>query len=171
MARMTALPTNGQRTKTIRIPGITSGIFFLRDARSLQKMMALPDNEKVFRSLLWVQASYTMITAIWPLVDIDSFMAVTGPKHDVWLVKTVGALLIPVAACLYSFLFIRTDRKPAIILGSLTALAFICIDFYYAAITDVIADIYLADGVVELIFLAVWIYLIMQRRTIRDSYR
>ena len=171
MARMTALPTNGHKNEIDKSPGRYVRDFFSSGCEITPKMTARSHNEKVFRSLLWVQASYTMITAIWPLVDIDSFIAVTGLKRDVWLVKTVGALLIPIAACLYSFLFIKTDRKPAIILGSLTALAFVCIDFYYAAITDVIADIYLADGVVELIFLAVWIYLIMQRRPIRDSYR
>ncbi|HEU5147040.1 MAG TPA: hypothetical protein VFT90_10005 [Chryseosolibacter sp.] len=114
--------------------------------------------ERIFRILIWSQATYTMITAIWPLIDIDSFMAVTGPKRDIWLVKTVGALLIPVAACLFSYLFVDTDRRPAIILGGLTAFAFLCIDSYYA-INDIISDIYLADGAVELIFLVVWCYI------------
>lgn len=113
---------------------------------------------KVFRVTVWFQASYILITAIWPLVDIRSFMEVTGYKTDVWLVKTVGALLIPVAICLFSYLFIDNDRRPAMILGSLTALAFISIDFYYA-LTDVIPDIYLLDGVVEIIFLMLWIFI------------
>ncbi len=84
-------------------------------------------------------------------------MLVTGYKHDVWLVKTVGALLIPIAASLYSYLFVDTDRIPAIILGGATALAFIIVDFYYA-LNDVISDIYLADGIVEILFLCAWIY-------------
>jgi hypothetical protein len=84
-------------------------------------------------------------------------MEVTGYKTDIWLVKTVGALLIPVSVTLYSHLFIESDRRPAFILGSLAAAAFICIDFYYA-LTDVISDIYLADGAVELVFLMMWVY-------------
>jgi hypothetical protein len=92
---------------------------------------------KLFRIIVWVQGIYTLVTAIWPIVDIESFMMVTGYKTDVWLVKTVGALLIPVAGCLISFLFIQTDRRPAFVLGGLTCIAFICIDFYYA-LTDVI---------------------------------
>ena len=75
-----------------------------------------------------------------------------------WLVKTVGALLIPVALCLYAHLYFKSDHRPAIVLGSFTALAFACIDFYYA-VNDVIPDIYLADGVVELIFLGGWLYI------------
>ena len=86
-------------------------------------------------------------------------MQVTGFKRDVWLVKTVGALLIPVALCLCAQLYFKSDRRPAIVLGLLTALAFACIDFYYAS-NDVIPDIYFADGAVELIFLLAWIYII-----------
>jgi hypothetical protein len=117
-----------------------------------------------YRILVLVQATYTLITAVWPLVDIESFMAITGYKRDVWLVKTVGALLIPVALCLYAHLYYKSDRRTAIVLGSFTALAFACIDFYYA-LNDVIADIYLADGVVELIFLCGWLLIAFTRRT------
>lgn len=126
------------------------------------RMAQYRQKEKAFRSLLIVQATYTMITAVWPLLHMESFMVVTGYKHDVWLVKTVGALLIPVAACLYSYLFVTTDRRPAIVLGAGTAVAFACIDFYYA-LTDVIADIYLADGFLELLFLGAWIYIAVRR--------
>lgn len=118
---------------------------------------------KFFRYLIWTQATYILLTAIWALVHIQSFMAVTGKKTDVWLVKTVGALLVPVAACLYLQLFIETDRRPAIALAGLTALAFLIIDLYYA-LTNVIPDIYLADAVVELIFLSLWIVFILSKR-------
>lgn len=118
---------------------------------------------KIFRLLISAQATYTLITAIWPLVHIESFMAVTGYKTDVWLVKTVGALLIPVAITLYTYLFLTTDQRPAIVLGGLTALAFICVDFYYT-LNDVISDIYLADGVVEIVFLSAWVYVAFSGR-------
>jgi len=115
-------------------------------------------NMKFFTPLLWIQSTYTFLTAVWPLVHIESFMAVTGYKTDIWLVKTVGALLIPIALCMFVHLFIRTDRRPVMILGGATALAFICIDFYYA-LNDVISDIYMADGAVEAVFLLAWIYI------------
>lgn len=118
---------------------------------------------KVYRLTLWVQATYILITALWPLVHMESFLKVTGDKTDLWLVKTVAALLVPVAICLYTHLFIRADHRPAIVLGSLTALAFICIDFYYA-LTDVISNVYLADGVVEAVFLALWIYIALSKK-------
>ncbi len=111
---------------------------------------------KLLRFLLLAQGIYTLATALWPLLDITSFMLVTGPKTDTWLVKTVGALLIPVSITLLFHLFTRSDMRPAILLGTSTSLAFACIDFYYA-LSDVIPDIYLADGILQILFLAGWI--------------
>ena len=115
-----------------------------------------------FRIIIWIQGIYTLFTAIWPIVDIDSFMVVTGYKTDIWLVKTVGALLIPVAICLISFLFIQTDKRPAFFLGSFTSVAFISIDFYYV-LTDVVSDIYMVDGFVQIVFLLSWVYVGIKR--------
>jgi hypothetical protein len=123
---------------------------------------------RIYRVIVLTQATYTLITAVWPLVDIKSFMEVTGYKRDVWLVKTVGALLIPIALALYAHLHFKSDHRTAFVLGCLTALAFACIDFYYA-LNDVIADIYLADGVVELIFVGGWIYIILSAKGTRLS--
>jgi len=39
------------------------------------------------------QGIYYVATGVWPLVSIRSFEAVTGPKTDRWLVKTVGVLV------------------------------------------------------------------------------
>ena len=116
---------------------------------------------RLLKYLIIVQAVYILLTALWPIIDIRSFMAVTGYKTDIWLVKTVGALLIPVALTLVMYLYIPTDRRPALMLGSGTAAAFICIDFYYA-LTDVIPDIYLADGLAEILFLACWLYIALK---------
>jgi hypothetical protein len=85
-------------------------------------------------------------------------MAVTGFKTDQWLVKTVGALLIPIAVTLISYLFIKTNPAPAFVLGSLTSIAFIWVDFYFSG-KNIIPDIYQLDGWIELCFLLTWIYL------------
>jgi hypothetical protein len=85
-------------------------------------------------------------------------MLVTGYKTDIWLVKTVGAILVSVSLCMVTHLFIRTDHLPVVILSACSSLAFISIDFYYA-LNDIISDIYLADGFAQIIFLSGWIYL------------
>jgi hypothetical protein len=115
---------------------------------------------KFFRSLLTVQSLYTFVTAVWPLIDIKSFMQVTGYKTDVWLVKTVGALLVPVSLCMAMHLFIRTDHRPVVLLCMLTSVAFICIDFYYA-LNEVISDIYMGDGFLQIGFVLAWLGLIV----------
>jgi hypothetical protein len=117
---------------------------------------------KQLRTLILTQSIYIFITAVWPILHIESFMAVTGDKTDIWLVKTVGALLIPVATCLSMYLFIHSDIRPAFVLGTLTCISFITVDFYYA-LNDVISDVYLLDGVVQLLFLAAWIYFAVKR--------
>ena len=110
---------------------------------------------KILKALLWTQSVYYLITAVWPLVDIQSFMQVTGYKTDQWLVKTVGALLVPVAICLGIHLFIRTNMIAAMTLGAGCAIAFLVIDLYYA-LNDVISDIYLLDGIAQFGFLVWW---------------
>lgn len=120
-------------------------------------------NLRLFKWLIRIQATYILVTAVWPIIDIESFMAITGPKRDVWLVKTVGALLIPVACTMYYHLFIRSDHRPVIVLATLTSLAFVVIDFYYA-LNDVISNVYLLDGLIELIFLIGWLYLAFSQK-------
>jgi hypothetical protein len=101
-------------------------------------------------------AGYILVTAIWPIVHIESFMFVTGPKTDIWLVKTVGALLIPVGLTMLCLFRISKDHTSLILLATGTAIAFMIIDIYYA-VNDVISDIYLLDAGVEFLFLIGWV--------------
>jgi hypothetical protein len=95
-------------------------------------------------------------------------MFVTGYKTDIWLVKTVGALLIPIALTLASFLLIRGNLMQAILLGSTTAIAFAIIDFYYA-LNDVVHDIYMADGILQVIFLISWMIIFAEQKQNKKS--
>src|SRR2546423_10717472 len=52
------------------------------------------------RRLARTHALYYAATGIWPLLDIESFERITGPKVDRWLVKTIGALVTAVGASL-----------------------------------------------------------------------
>ena len=120
---------------------------------------------KFFRILLGVQIIYTFITAVWSLVDIESFMLVTGYKTDIWLVKTVGAILVSISLCMATHLFIRTDHLPVVILAIFSSIGFICIDFYYA-LNDIISNVYLADGFAQILFLLGWFYLLFARLSV-----
>jgi hypothetical protein len=45
------------------------------------------------RSMIAAQGLYYILTGLWPVVSMQSFELVTGPKTDDWLVQTVGLLL------------------------------------------------------------------------------
>jgi len=117
--------------------------------------------DKVYTRLSLVQGIYTLLTALWALVDIKSFMEVTGPKTDVWLVKTVAVLLLPIAVCFLWNLFFKTDRLLVIIIGIMSSAGLAFIDFHYTK-NGTIKWIYKADGYLQLLFLLVWVILLVR---------
>src|SRR5436190_16506029 len=70
-------------------------------------------------ALLWIQGIYYLVTGVWPLVSIDTFLAVTGPKTDHlqsphpalidhWLVMTAGVLITAIGLALLTAAWRRT---------------------------------------------------------------
>jgi hypothetical protein len=116
-----------------------------------------------FKLVLYSQAIYTFLTGVWPILDIESFMLVTGPKTDIWLVKTVGALLIPVSISMFFFVREKSEVVPVIILCAGTSISFMSIDLYYS-LSGTISNIYLLDAAVEGIFLVAWVYILIRRK-------
>jgi hypothetical protein len=106
------------------------------------------------RHALHVMSAYYLITGLWPIVHLRSFEAVTGPKTDRWLVKTVGALAIANGAVLA--IGARRDRvaTETIALAVCSALAFSAIDVVYV-MRGRIAPVYLGDAAAELALAAV----------------
>lgn len=49
------------------------------------------------RRVLMAQSAYLAITGAWPLIHYRSFEAITGPKRDDWLVKTLSWVILPLA--------------------------------------------------------------------------
>lgn len=45
-------------------------------------------------------AAFFLIGGLWPLVDMQSFESVTGPRSDHWLVRSLAGMLIIVGAAL-----------------------------------------------------------------------
>ena len=103
------------------------------------------------RSLALVQGVYFFTTGVWPLFHLRSFMAVTGPKTDGWLVKTVGVLVAVIGATLMT-----AARRPG--LATMAAGGLGAIDVIYAT-RGRIAKIYLCDAVVEGALVAAWLHL------------
>ena len=97
------------------------------------------------------------ITGIWPLVHMPSFIWVTGPKTDLWLVRTVGILITVIGLVLLSAGVRRrvTREIRGLAIGAAAGLIFI--DVYYS-LTDVISDIYLLDAAVETLLIGLWLW-------------
>ncbi|WP_437802577.1 hypothetical protein [Sorangium sp. So ce693] len=50
--------------------------------------------------LAGAQGLFYVIAGIWPLVNLRTFEAVTGPKSDRWLAKTTGLLIAVIGTTL-----------------------------------------------------------------------
>lgn len=94
------------------------------------------------------QGIYYGTSGLWPILHMRSFEAVTGPKRDKWLVKTVGALITAIGSTLLFSAAREPDSETARTLGISTALALIGIDSIYS-IRGTIPKIYLMDAAVE----------------------
>lgn len=78
------------------------------------------------RLALAAQCAYYVFGGLWPLLHYRSFEAVTGPKRDAWLVKTVAGMMLAVAATLGRALWRPEPPPPAVrhsAIGAALALA------------------------------------------------
>ena len=99
-----------------------------------------------------IQAVYDIGTGVWRIADMDSFLAATGPKTDLWLVEMVGLLASAIGAgTAYAVITKKFDR-PLLALLILAAGAFIYVDMYYS-LKKVISFMYLPDAVCQLVFI------------------
>jgi len=100
------------------------------------------------RRTLAIQGIFYLLTGALGLLHISSFMRVTGPKVDTWLVKTVSALVCTIGVGL--LLHSRRDRVlpevTTIALGSAVGLTWV--DIYYVA-KGRIRKVYLLDAAAE----------------------
>jgi hypothetical protein len=106
--------------------------------------------------LLLGQGVYYAFTGLWPLLHMPSFLAVTGPKTDLWLVRTVGALVLVVGGYLLALLTLDPVPVHVALLAGGCAVALAAIDIVYVS-RRVIAKIYLADAAAELLLLLLWV--------------
>src|SRR3954451_14633345 len=118
-----------------------------------------PTDEAVLLARL--QAIFYIATGVWPFVSMRSFEAVTGPKADRWLVKTVGAL-VAVIGCALALASRRRQLAPEIVLvARASAAALATIDTVYV-VKRRISPVYLLDALAEIGLAAGWARLWLQ---------
>jgi hypothetical protein len=102
------------------------------------------------------QGLYYAVTGVWPLVSMRTFEAVTGPKADRWLVKTVGVLVSVIGTVLaVSARRRQADEAERALLAAGSAAGLAAIDTVYA-LRGRISKIYLLDAIVEVALVAAW---------------
>jgi hypothetical protein len=102
-----------------------------------------------------VQGIYFLATGLWPIVHPRSFEAVTGPKLEHWLLKTVGVMAGVMGATLLAAAREPRITRPVRVLGVGSALAFAGVDVWYVARRR-ISPVYLLDAAAELALIAAW---------------
>ncbi|MBJ6751732.1 hypothetical protein [Geomonas anaerohicana] len=103
-----------------------------------------------------VQGGYFLITGQWPIFSIRTFIMVTGPKTDLWLVKTVGAVLAVIGAALIAAGLADQVTQAVVLLAVASAAALAAVDVIYAS-RKIIASVYLLDAVLEAALIAWWV--------------
>jgi hypothetical protein len=102
-----------------------------------------------------VQGIYFLVTGLWPIISMKTFLLVTGPKTDLWLVKTVGLILAMIGVVLIYAQMTGTVNPPVILLAMGSALGLALVEIIYVT-KRVISPIYLADACAEFILIVWW---------------
>jgi hypothetical protein len=114
------------------------------------------EREQDLAPLVWViQGVYYVITGLWAIVGIKSFQKITGLKVDVWLVKTVGVIVLVIGGVLTSA-GLRRVREPEITgLAMGSALGLGGVSAFYS-LRGRISKVYLLDALTELALAGLW---------------
>ncbi|MBV8759787.1 MAG: hypothetical protein JO257_21030 [Deltaproteobacteria bacterium] len=94
------------------------------------------------------QGVFYIATGLWPILHLRSFLRVTGPKRDTWLVQTLGGLIAAVGAALL------VDKSRT--LGIASAMTLGVADVTFAG-KGRISPVYFADAVAEGALAALWL--------------
>lgn len=110
-------------------------------------------------SVVWIlQGIYYLISGVWALVGIRSFQKITGPKEDVWLVKTVGLLVTVVGGVLLSAGLRRETASEIQALAAGSAVSLGGVGLWYS-LRGRISKVYLLDTVAEAVLVGLWLLL------------
>jgi hypothetical protein len=114
------------------------------------------DSGALASGLAVAQGVFYVGTGVWPIVHLRSFEAVTGPKLEGWLVKTVGAIITVVGGTLLSAGLRRRISPEVMLLAAGSAASLAAVDVVYSP--QRISPVYLLDAVAEGVLIAGWCF-------------
>lgn len=107
------------------------------------------------RLLAMAHGGYWVLSGIWPVIHMPSFEAVTGPKTDKWLVKTVGSLIAVIGAGLVEGARRKRVTPELELMAIGGCLSLTAIDAVYVS-KHRVSKIYLLDGVAHSAIALAW---------------
>jgi hypothetical protein len=102
-----------------------------------------------------IQGVFYAATGVWGLVDLASFQAVTGPKTDLWLVRTVAVLVLVAGGVLLVAAARLRVAFETLLLAAGCALGLAAIDVAYVA-AGTLRPVYLLDAAAEAVLALLW---------------
>ncbi len=125
-------------------------------------------SSKLLNLVAWTQAAYYIPFSLWAIVHIESFMWVTGPKVDIWLVKTVALLLTATGIVCATAARRKNVSFEVFLLAVLNCLALTIIDLYYPSIGR-ISKIYYLDAIGNIILIALWLFAWNKNKVLKEN--
>ena len=104
------------------------------------------------RLILGFQGVYYLVTGIWPVLHMPSFLFVTGPKAEVWLVEMVGLLAAAIGLAVLVAVKRRSMPVEVVVVAVAAGAAFFYIDVRYY-VSGRLTWVYLADSAVQLLLI------------------
>ena len=102
------------------------------------------------------QAAYYLLTGLWPVLHLPSFLMLTGRKRDYWLVRSTGLVIAAVGAGLAVASLTPRRARAMRPLGVIFPAALGAADVAYAW-PATRSRAYLANAVVGAAFIAAWL--------------
>jgi hypothetical protein len=94
---------------------------------------------------------------------MKSFMVVTGPKTDLWLVKLIGGLTVSISVVIFITGIRNRIHWESLLVILISSLSYLLTDIINASY-GIISKIYLCDALLQVIFIVTWIMLAIKMK-------
>lgn len=125
--------------------------------------------QQFIKNVATVQGLYYFVTGAWALFHARSFIFITGPKTDIWLLRLIGMLTIAISLVLFVVAKKRKLSLESIVVILFGGFSYLTIDVIYS-LAGRISFVYLYDAFIQLILLSIWVnFLVMTRYKIENE--
>lgn len=100
--------------------------------------------------------AFNIASGLWPVLNMPTFEAATGPKTDEWLVKAVGGMLVATGLTQLAGAGSAVGRRDARRIGIGAAAALTVVDLVYVP-KGRISKVYLLDAALHLAWIGLWL--------------